>query len=119
VYGIEQRIVLKRGAPSPPSPFRAQLKKGPIRPSHAALQDAANAFNPAPRAFKPVAAPTLVYQVHHADNNKRSTSTLNPVTRRTTVSKGEAQLGDKRRADADSDQVTKKPEKGKEKVQAD
>ena len=50
--GIEQIVVLKHGAPLPSSPFHMQLKKGPMCPSHAELQEAADTFNPVPQVFK-------------------------------------------------------------------
>ena len=53
--GIEQIVVLKHEAPLAPSPFHMQLKKGPMCPSHAELQEAADAFNPVSQVFKLVA----------------------------------------------------------------
>jgi hypothetical protein len=100
--GIEQIVILKHGAPPTPSPFRTQLKKGPVHPSQTELQEAANAFNPVPQAFNPVSNITG--------------STSEPVSRQTTLSEGEAQLGDKRQPDNDGEQGTKKPKKGKGKV---
>ena len=119
--GIEQMVVLKRGTPSPPSPFRTQLKKGPTRPSHAELQDAADTFNPVPQAFKPNITPTTMPTPSAAKNSpsnnvpgasygNRPTTTYS-VMQKTTVGEGEPQVGDKRHADDDGDQGTRKAKK--------
>ena len=124
--GIEQMVVLKQGTPSPPSPFHTQLKKGPTRPSHAELQDAADTFNPVPQAFKPNITPTTMPTPSAAKNSpsnnvlgasygNRPTTTYS-MMQKTTVGEGEPQVGDKRHTDDDGDQGTKKAKKGKAKV---
>ncbi|EDQ99123.1 uncharacterized protein LACBIDRAFT_335350 [Laccaria bicolor S238N-H82] len=124
--GIEQIVVLKRGAPSPPSPFRAQLKKGPTRPSHAVLQAAADAFNPVPQTFKPVAAATTVATASTVaaatgpSPSKAAPSANVPGSSGSNrPSEGEVQLGDKRQAEDDGDQGAKKQKKGKAKTYND